>query len=189
MLEIVSCRWITSGLNMDFWCIFFAHFLVQVVEGHQVLLPKALFSSFFSLLPLVPRVATSDTSHFVTTIKRHKALLSHFAVVFSHCTLSLILVLLGQSQPNFRLLSITWLGLRRRQQRPAVSFEETKSSVTVVPENHQHWVCVNVCLWDIHSHSTPTASISASSLGRVMLMYSALLRVLPIHSPWKGLTA
>lgn len=99
-----------------------------------------------------PRVATSDVPHFVSKITRHKTLLSHFFEAFSHCTLSLIL---GQSQPNFRLLSITlsyFAGTEAeilkwafwRLQGPAVTFGETKSSVTGVPENRS--ICMYVCV-------------------------------------------
>lgn len=95
-------------------------------------------------------MATSDVPHFVSKITRHKTLLSHFFEAFSHCTLSLIL---GQSQPNFRLLSITlsyFAGTEAeilkwafwRLQRPAVTFGETKSSVTGVPENRSICMCV-----------------------------------------------
>lgn len=73
-------------------------------KGREVSLSQLPFSSSLSM---APEVATSDVAHFVSKITRHKALLSHFFEVFSHCTLSLIPVLPGQSQPNFRLLSIT----------------------------------------------------------------------------------
>lgn len=94
-----------NSLNMSFWCVFL-RLLTQGVKGHQVSLSHNTpsFSSFLSV-PL--RVDTSDVAHFVSKITRHKALLSHFFEAFSYCTLSLILVQLGQSQPNFRLLSIT----------------------------------------------------------------------------------
>lgn len=97
-------------------------------------------------------------------------------------------MLAGQSQPNFRLLSITsccwdW-------------GEAFKMGFLVGAETRcQFWGdrvithrCPGgppgaefVCMCGIHSHSSPAASISAGPLYGAMLMYSALLRV-ALHS-------
>lgn len=161
-------------------------------KGREVSLLQLPFSSSLSM---APEVATSDVAHFVSKITRHKALLSHFFEVFSHCTLSLIPVLPGQSQPNFRLLSITpscwdWgkafeMGFLATAET-CCQFWGDKVITHCCPKGPPvPSVCMHLYVYvcGIQSCCSHAASISDSLLCGAMLMYPALFRVLSTHSP------